>query len=150
MGSKGKRAKIPNPPAALTKAPRILPPPDVGSSRVRFIFARFDDHDWHESSRQAERTPFESVAAHLKSRELMTWREILTTRRKQDHEVDPSAISTEAQGRLSQRVRDVSGPLWSFRVSGEQRIWGLKLGSEFHVLWWDPHHRVYPSTLRNT
>ena len=55
-----------------------------------------------------------------------------------------------ARARLSLRVRDVPSPLWSFRVNGEQRIWGLKFGPEFHVLWWDPHHRVYPSTLRNT
>jgi hypothetical protein len=34
--------------------------------------------------------------------------------------------------------------LFRFRVSGEQRLWGFRDDRVFHVLWWDPYHKVYP------
>jgi hypothetical protein len=37
-----------------------------------------------------------------------------------------------------------------FRLTGKKRLYGLLTGHEFHVLWWDPEHLVWPSQLKNT
>lgn len=40
--------------------------------------------------------------------------------------------------------------LFRFRLQGEQRLWGFRVGRVFHVVWWDPSHRVRPTAKRNT
>lgn len=31
----------------------------------------------------------------------------------------------------------------SLRLTGAQRLWGYRILAVFHVLWWDPEHKVY-------
>jgi hypothetical protein len=40
--------------------------------------------------------------------------------------------------------------LWRFRFDGLHRLWGLRLDDWFYALWWDPEHKVCPSTLKHT
>ena len=40
--------------------------------------------------------------------------------------------------------------LVSLHLSGIERVWGFRMHAVFHVLWWDPHHRVCPSLLKHT
>lgn len=35
-------------------------------------------------------------------------------------------------------------------LDGLKRLYGVRTGHEFHIIWWDPNHEVWPSTLRNT
>ena len=37
-----------------------------------------------------------------------------------------------------------------FQLSGTQRLYGFRCGNVFHVVWWDPHHQIWPSTKKNT
>ena len=34
------------------------------------------------------------------------------------------------------------------RLSGKKRLFGILVGSEFSILWWDPEHDVWPSKRR--
>lgn len=36
------------------------------------------------------------------------------------------------------------------RLSGEQRLYGFRCGNVFHVVWWDPHHGIWPSHKKHT
>lgn len=36
------------------------------------------------------------------------------------------------------------------RINGEQRLYGFRRDPEFYAVFWDPHHRIWPSKLRNT
>ena len=67
------------------------------------------------------------------------------------HSVPIPHLSKEAQRRLkSLNLEDFDG-LWSFRMTGKQRLWCVKLNeSLMGVLWWDPEHQVCPSRKRNT
>jgi hypothetical protein len=40
--------------------------------------------------------------------------------------------------------------MFRFRLSGEQRLWGFRNGHVFHVVWWDPDHKVYPTEKSHT
>jgi len=85
--------------------------------------------------------------------ETMTWGEIERKRTKkgtpQNHSLERYKICAEAQRRLSE-IRLESDTLFSLHVNGRKRIWGIKEGSTFYFLWWDPEHTVYPITLSHT
>ncbi|MGW0780367.1 hypothetical protein [Streptomyces sp. NPDC002913] len=38
--------------------------------------------------------------------------------------------------------------IWKLRIGGPGRLWGFLVGNVFHVVWWDPHHEVWPSTKK--
>lgn len=37
-----------------------------------------------------------------------------------------------------------------FRLSGTQRLYGFLSNNEFHIVWWDPAHEVWPSQKKHT
>ena len=56
----------------------------------------------------------------------------------------------EATDRLEALALDDQDTISRLRLSGEARLYGFRRGRFFHVLWWDPHHQIWPSTLKNT
>lgn len=52
--------------------------------------------------------------------------------------------------RLQDIEMDDIDALSRFRLSGTRRLYGTRLGNEFSILWWDPNHEVWPSTLKHT
>ena len=40
---------------------------------------------------------------------------------------------------------DNADALFSFALTNKLRIIGLRVDDDFHVLWYDPQHGVYPS-----
>jgi hypothetical protein len=66
------------------------------------------------------------------------------------HPVEFDDLSQDAQKRLKKLKRDDVEELWSFRVSGKQRMWAIGYDTAFHLLWWDPNHKVCPSEKRHT
>lgn len=85
----------------------------------------------------------------LANYETMTWGEILKDR---DHN-HPVAVN-RLEGRAQKRLREIGlhmlDEIFRLRLSGRERVWGHRVGSVLHVLWWDPEHRVCPSPLRHT
>ena len=67
------------------------------------------------------------------------------------HFVSTQSLSKEAQKRLKFLKQDDFENLFSFRITGQQRLWCIKLEeSLMGILWWDPEHKVCPSKKRNT
>jgi hypothetical protein len=77
----------------------------------------------------------------------MYWKDILGSK---SHEVNVSQISNHAQKRLSQLNLDDAEKLVSLRLTGTQRVWGIRMENILQILWWDPNHQVYPSTKKHT
>lgn len=84
----------------------------------------------------------------------LEWREIEAQqtgghrRHRRHHDQPVTNICTEAQKDwMKARLGDTFGDrdLFRFRLSGEQRLWGYRVGATFHVVWWDPDHLVYPT-----
>lgn len=66
------------------------------------------------------------------------------------YEVD-SLPTKQARERLEQLRLDDQTRISRLRLTGKQRLYGfMDEDNTFHVLWWDPEHEVWPSTLRNT
>jgi hypothetical protein len=41
--------------------------------------------------------------------------------------------------------RDDVDHLVNIRLTGVERIWGVRRGNACHLLWWDPRHEVWPA-----
>ena len=84
---------------------------------------------------------------HLKDFETMTWADI---ERGGSHFIEVRKIEKEAQERLVTLRQDDIDHLFSLRVSGKGRVWGIRNGGTLRLLWWDPQHEVCPSLLKHT
>ena len=85
----------------------------------------------------------------------LSWRDILDQKASSKNRVRPkhhyqpiSQICSDAQRRLAaiEYSRNFADDqLFRFRDGNLQRLWGFRVNEVFHVLWWDPSHRVCPS-----
>ena len=69
-------------------------------------------------------------------------------RGSKNHEIEVSRIIPEAQERLVELHKADYDVLFSLRVSGKIRIWGIREGRVFQILWFDFEHEICPS-VRN-
>lgn len=37
-----------------------------------------------------------------------------------------------------------------FRLGGKERLYGFLTDNEFHIVWWDAEHQIWPSAKKNT
>jgi hypothetical protein len=87
------------------------------------------------------------VLQRLKSFETMSWHEMHTTG---SHPIPVHSIIPEAQHRLEELHLDDTDDVYSLRINGAQRLWGIKQGDAFLALWWDPEHEVCPAPKKHT
>jgi hypothetical protein len=73
-----------------------------------------------------------------------------TLRDNGSHLVQVGDLCSKAQKRLFELSKDDCDELFSLRVTGRQRIWGIKDGNILWLLWWDPDHEVCPSYKKRT
>jgi hypothetical protein len=133
---------------APSKTPKVGVPEDTERQTIKWSFIRFDNHIWHND--QYQFGPFNEIANHMKSYERMTWAQVRSGGGGRDHPIPVSKLTPEAQKRLQVLRVDDFDELWRFRFTGPKRIWGVKIGRVFHLLWWDPQHKVCPSELKHT
>lgn len=103
-----------------------------------------DPYGWHRLDADGIRY----IHGKLSNFESMKWSEILENR--QNHPVSVGIISKEAQERLAALNQDDIDELISLRLSGKERVWGIREHSALKVLWWDPEHQVCPSPKKGT
>lgn len=77
----------------------------------------------------------------------LTWQDL---RNNGSHPVDRTDLCPEAQKRLILLQKEDLDQLFSLRLTGRKRIWGIKEGNIFWILWWDPYHQVCPSLKKHT
>jgi hypothetical protein len=82
--------------------------------------------------------------------ESMTWNEILVVASHRNHAVSVDRLCKAAQDRLEEIGQGDVDELVSLRLSGPERIWGIRAGRILKILWWDPEHAVCPALLRHT
>lgn len=77
----------------------------------------------------------------------LTWQELRNTH---SHLVDVVDLDSKAQKRLKEIKKDDLDQLFSLRLSGRERMWGIKDSNLLWLLWWDPRHEVCPSYKKHT
>ena len=87
------------------------------------------------------------VLQRMRELESMTWHAITETG---SHFIDTSALSKPARNRLMKIQQDDVDQVYSLRVTGRRRIFGLRDGGVLRILWWDPEHDVCPAPKKHT
>lgn len=84
------------------------------------------------------------IHERLANYETMQWEDFFGPQ-KDSHNVGLEKLIKEATDRLDElRLSDIES-LASLRVSGKERIWGIREGHVFRILWWDTEHKICPS-----
>ena len=112
---------------------------------IRWSFSIFDmkgPFGWSVCSVQILE---EVLKPRLSSFETMTWGEIESS--GQSHAIQRDRLSKEAQNRLAEIKRDDIDEVFSLRIDGRKRIIGVRDKDIFMFLWWDPQHKVCPSSF---
>jgi len=92
----------------------------------------------------------DELLARFRQWEMMTWGEILSEGRRQNHAISVNQCIDKAQERLEFLKLDDLEELTSLRVNSKGRVLGIRDREVFRILWWDPEHEVCPSRLKHT
>ncbi len=91
---------------------------------------------------------WEDIFPKLKDFESMTWHEIIAATKKSrgnlHHSIPKTSLHKDARDRLEQLNQDDIDKLFSLRLQGAHRIFGIKDGRVLKLLWFDPNHEVCP------
>jgi hypothetical protein len=104
---------------------------------------QWDDHEWNDE-----------IHPKLLDFQKLTWAEIFAQRtgrkkrHKLHHEMDVCKLIPEACNRWSEIGLDEHETAFRFRLSGKRRLWGYKILAKFHLIWWDPEHKIYPMEIQ--
>ena len=66
------------------------------------------------------------------------------------HPIGINDLSGDAQKRLREIMQDDIDELYSFRITGKERVWCIQSANIMKILWWDPNHEVCPSHKKHT
>lgn len=124
----------------------------VKDDKVIWRFHRLDKDGKFAFDTNRQDFNYKLLLEKLLAYSTMTWQEIQQAThdkgKSKNHLIRNAQeeISKEAWQRIEvMHLEDDSDSLYSFALTNIERVWGLKIGNEFHVLWYDPKHEVFPS-----
>ena len=141
-----KRPKHELQPSTAKKATHA-PREDAEHKTLVWSLQLFDKQEWYDES--YKHAPFVDIAAHMRAYETRTWADIKSSSFR-DHSVATKKLIPKARKRLQELRLDDLDELWRLRFTGKVRIWGIRMGREFRVLWWDPQHNICPAPKKHT
>lgn len=80
------------------------------------------------------------IKTHLKSFEKLTWAAIKATKHHH-HEIELKKFSRDAKKRLEDLKLEDTDSLFSLRLASTIRLYGIRDGSIYKIIWHDPHHK---------
>lgn len=89
------------------------------------------------------------IRQKLANYESMTWKEILKDH-DHNHDVAVHRIESDARKRLDAIGLGTLEEIFRLRLTGTERVWGLRIGSVLHIIWWDPDHQICKSKKKHT
>jgi hypothetical protein len=89
-----------------------------------------------------------TIIPRLHELETMTWGEVEGP--TGCHFVEVTGLVPDAQRRLVEIGKDEQARLFSVRITGKIRVWGIRDIAILKVLWWDPEHSVCSSPKKHT
>jgi hypothetical protein len=127
------------------KQPKIAEDPQAYSNmkacwRVRAIRLS-SPYGWHELTLEE----LGEIQQKLAMFESMTWNEIFVIARKQNHAIPVSKLRCSIARKWMERNMPDQDTLWTLRLSGAERVWGVLSGGAYQVIFWDPEHLIFPT-----
>ena len=133
----------------LGKHPNAHDPSSAKYSHPSWIVGAMDI-EWEEFGwgKASEHELKNIIQPKLRDFESMTWNDI--TAPDKSHNVEKWKLIKEARDRLIKLQLDDIDELYSLRLGGKRRIWGIRAANFLKIIWWDPNHLICPSSKRNT
>ena len=134
---------------SVKKTPINVESPD-GYLKKHPVWAfHFCDTDHERWSINKEHRFTEDIFTKLISFEGMTWAEIQTASGGKasgtnNHFENICEMIPEAQKRAAELKLDCD-QLFSLRITGIKRLYGMLIDGVFNIIWFDPEHEIYPS-----
>ena len=131
-------------PQARSKNPSSRPE-NISEKRFLWRTSKVDlDGRWGWGQVDA-RLLLKEIIPKLQDYESMKWGEI---EGRNSHFVKVEQCCKDAQQRLQEIEKDDFSELFSLRMNGKKRIFGIRQSAELQILWWDPEHEICPSTKK--
>jgi hypothetical protein len=124
------------------KFPKSVPAASFYQSRPSWRVGRMeviDPFGWHKIPADKH-----EIRGKLAGFEGQTWADIIMRSQNNHHFMPVTKICEQAQERLNALRLEDTDALFSLRLSGPERIWGILDNGVLLVLWWDHFHVVYP------
>lgn len=135
-----------NPSPQWKAHPGKLPSSDTDKPVWRFSLLDWDG-PW--GWRDIEALKWQEILQKLGYFETRTWADIKSDRNNHSVEIQNSP-NPEVPKRLAEIHQEDIDELFSLRFSGKERLWGILDNHILKILWWDPHHEIWPSTKKHT
>jgi hypothetical protein len=103
-------------------------------------YVDYDEQEWGWNRVRMEKF-FDKCLKHLQHYEDKTWMQI--KEENHCHPVSLTDIVPRAQTRITSRYGEIDN-LWQVKGEGICRLFGLKDGQIFYLIWHDENHTVYP------
>ena len=95
---------------------------------------------------------WKEIYPKMKNFESITWQELENQTffgkgktKTMHHWVSTARIIKEAKERLKEIKLDDYDEIYSIRLSGTNRVWGIRINNYFRILWFDFDHEICPS-----
>lgn len=137
--SKRKRGK-PSVSVSFEEIPTVRKAVETDSDNARKIswqLGAFDlEGPWGAAS-LSEAGVFEKIYDSVRSFESMSWNELP---QKQHHSIKVESLNKVAIDRLSEIEQDDVDEIFSLRLQGQHRIYGIRSGAALKAIWLDLNH----------
>jgi hypothetical protein len=100
-----------------------------------------DPYGWHELT--SDKLSY--IRQKLIQFEAKDWNQIFVIEKKHNHSVPVIEFDCPKAKKWMRENLPDQDELWTLRLSGPERIWGVFREGVFHVLFWDPAHQICPS-----
>lgn len=125
---------------------QIEDPEEFYKDYASWNFKMVDTEMWAFTKECAGSDFWEEILPRLQALETQTWSEIFVKDKKKNHSESIAKINVVAQKRLATRHIETDA-IYSLRVTGKHRIYGIIVNSVFNILWYDNDHGDNPDCV---
>ncbi|MBL4613641.1 MAG: hypothetical protein JKY27_02040 [Magnetovibrio sp.] len=137
-----------------SKTPRSSKNPgSISQMRMEWTTAMVDQEGvwaWGEPRAWSGEHWSDLIHPNLSEFEMLTWAEIWAQRtggrkrHKKHHDMEVRVLRDEAVERWGE-IGELGEITFRFRLGNRRRLWGYRQVNKFHLIWWDPTHKIYPT-----
>jgi len=103
-----------------------------------------DPYGWHELT--VDKLSY--IKSKLSELEKKTWAEIFVKEKHWNHPLPVAELKCPLARRWMRNNMQDQDQLWTIRLSGAERIWGVFSDGAYLVLFWDPDHIIWETPKR--
>ncbi len=118
---------------------------------VTWCIRRSDVHgawSWGDARQWTDEEWCDDIVPKFGEFEKLLWHEVHAQSSESGHAMHHThelhEVNAEAQARWLELGLEEFDTLFRFRLGGQKRFWGFRLGAHFFGVWWDRSHRIYP------